>query len=313
MHVVFVSPAPQPPAVLHSLRLVVTLPMPRVQNPPHLSLRCPACRARLFFYSACYTFCMSIRGIVIGVVAFLLAVGTGYFVVARDPEDTFTQSADGVVTVSGKARASQPFAITSEPHEAARTVLGDTRYVLAPQDVYLDVPAVVTFRLDQLNLPAEAVTVYRYRPELLVWEPVLDTVTHTDEIIALETRELGVFALGTYETVAAPDFVSVYDALREQAPEHALGYTITVSYAREGEAPIRLLNVGEQGGCNGAVLPGEYEARSRDERTANVLVNDVQTTVTFSFLAQWFVADEQSCPEGMPFKPSSAYGILPTT
>lgn len=255
---------------------------------------------------------MTLRGLVVGLAVFLTVLGTGFLVAARDPEEAFIQSADGVVTVSGKARASHPFAVSTEA-PLAHTVLRSAQYVIAPQDAYLETPAVLTFTVSHLDIPAAEAVVYRYRTDMLMWEPLSEEIVRTDEIVAVETRELGVFALGRRENVDAPDFISVYDALRGDAPEQALGYTTTVGYARDGEEPIRLLNIGEQGGCNGAVLPGEDEAQSRMERTASVYVNDVQTTVNFSFVARWFVAEGESCPEGMPFRPSSAYGILPTS
>lgn len=256
-----------------------------------------------------HTFAMQRHAFSVFLLMCCIGLGTAYLVVVGTPEAAVVESNDGVVLLAGMARAGAPLAVEERTASALHSVLFATEYEISPQDITLDIPAVITFRVDD----AAATTVYRYRDDIGMWEHVNDVLRRDVDALTVTTRRLGRFRLGYVEDVAAPDFLTVYDTLREGAPEAALGYTIAVGYGRPGEERIRLGNAGEQGGCDGAVLPGKYEARSTDERTAYVLVNDVQTAVEFVFLAQWLVGDGTGCPDGAPFKPGSEYGILPTS
>lgn len=135
-----------------------------------------------------------------------------------------------------------------------------------------------------------------------------------DDYLVLRTTKLGRFAVADRQTIDAPDFVSTFDALRAQAPDGTVGYSIEVGY-RVGALPaiIRLDYSAQQGGCGGAVQPGEETAYGAMTRTANVLVNDVQTSVEFTFLATWYVRPGDSCPDGQPFRAADGYGILPSS
>lgn len=243
--------------------------------------------------------------------AFIVASGivliggmSAFLLVQRDPEYMYATSDDGVVTVSGMARETQSLTVAVTP-VAASSVLADRAYVIGSEGVVLDAPIQVTFRA------GEGQTAYALRSDVLAWEPIPD-VTALDGIITFSTARMGIYALGTTETVTTPDYVAVYEGLRDVRPDDAIGYTIQVSYARPDEQAILLSGIGEQGGCGGAVLPGASEAQSATSRAANVLVNDVQTAVTFYFRAVWHLADG-GCPELSPFRSANEHGILPSS
>lgn len=241
----------------------------------------------------------------------VMAAASVFLVLADDPEQSHTASADGKVTITGVARAESPFSISMADPVTGSVLVGDSYRV--EQAGALDIPVVLAFSLDGLPLPVADVMVYRYDEDALMWEKALPIVAHTDDVIAIEARSAGTFALGVREDVTVPNFVAVYDDLRESPPEGAVGYVIMTGYSREGESAIRLPEVGDQGGCGGAVMPGVREERSVVTRSASLLVNDVQMPLTMTFLTRWFIGDGTGCADGLPFHSASEYGMLPTS
>ncbi len=253
------------------------------------------------------------RSDVVWAIAFMFMAAASIFLVASDnPENAAVVSEDSRVTVTGVARASAPFTIA--PIVAPQGgIFADLAYRLEPSGAMLDEPVVLSFSLNGLPFAAGDAVVYRYNEDGLMWELVNPIVAHTDDVIAVEVRELGTFALGIREDVTAPNFLAVYESLRDSRPDDAVGYVITAGYARAGESVVRLSMVGEQGGCGGAVMPGIREERSAVTRDVVVLVNDVETPVVMTFFARWFVRDGEKCASGLPFHEAGEYGILPTS
>lgn len=245
------------------------------------------------------------RGIALRIAGIMcIGVATAFVLLRTTPEYVSVTSDDGVLTVVGYAR------------ETGMTV---AREAVGPRTAY----AVTSGGVDD-TLPLRlrfvypsgaewtsgvAADVLRYNDALAMWEP--QGATRVGDELVLTTAHTGLFMVGVQRDVVAPDFLTAYDALRATAPAGAVGYTIAVGYAVADGPTVRLDGVGQQGGCGGAVLPGSDTAYATSTRTANVLVNDVQTTVTFTFLASWSVVPGGSCPEGMSFVASSEYGILP--
>lgn len=235
----------------------------------------------------------------------LIGVMSAFLVVRGEPEYTYAVSDDDVMTVSGVARATQALTITRR--EGGEGLVGSTDVYTLAGDAALDVPVTLTAQTAVLDG-----AVYYYNETYRMWE-ALESERVADDLLAIQTRRLGDYAIGKQEVVEAPVFLDEYAALRAVAPEGAVGYAIVMGYAREGESSfVRLPGQGEQGGCGGAVMPGEREAQSVRERRASVLVNDVQTTVDLRFLATWHVADT-GCAQLSPFLPSAEHATLPVS
>lgn len=234
----------------------------------------------------------------------LIAGMSALLLLREDPEYIVRASDDGIVTLTGMTRETQALAIVAGDPLTGAVFAGPT-YRIGDEGVVLDADMHVTFKARAGEVA------YRYRADVAAWEAV-DDVTFVDGLLTFATPKLGTYALGVAETVTPPEFIATYDALRADAPENAVGYVMHVAYARPDEPPIVLEGVGEQGGCGGAVLPGNTWATSQATRTANVLVNDVRTTVTFWFRATWSLADG-GCAELSPFGPAAEHGILPSS
>ena len=254
-----------------------------------------------------------------------------------NPEEKMVQSSDGEVTVTGLARVSAPFSVSAltapsnspiAGGELTGNVLFGQSYRIEPASTLLPKPVVLTWQLGNLAVPAGEVGVFRFNEESLMWEMVETVVAlkapsnsqlargnGTDAIaggeLSITTSTLGVFSLGQKETVTVPEFVEVYRDILTTKPEGAVGFVTTVGYAREGESIIKLPSAGQQGGCGGAVRPGESEQKSTVTREVILLVDDVQTKVTLTFFTRWLMGD--GCPVDAPFISSSSHGILPTS
>ena len=240
-----------------------------------------------------------------------VAVVSVGFLATAEPEESSIASADGVVTVTGLARQTQPLTVASSSVVKAPLLGGS--YTVLPDGVTLDQPAVISFQIlsDQVAVASD-LGVYRFHPTHLMWEPVAPVVANTDELLAVETRQLGTFAIGAVPTFAAPVFANVYDELRAKAPADAVGYETTVGFTETDHEVIRLLATGENGGCGGAVRVGDGEAISRLERAATVDVNDTQKKFTFVFVTRWFTSSTGGCAADAPMRALVEYDILST-
>lgn len=275
----------------------------------------PLTRSTPLRVPVCYTVLMlSRRSVSLAVGIALIGAMSAFFVFTRDPEYTIAASADGVVTVTGHARTTQQFSVTASARLARGPIFFGSVYHIEPGEDILDTMAVVTFRRDAVPAGVEPV-VYRYNEALLAWEPLVLLASSQAEVIVVQTARGGDFTLGKTLDVAAPSFLDVYDGLRERAPAGTGSYVITAAAMIEDSSPVLLLNVGERGGCGGAIVPGDEVSRAVQSRTARVLVNDVMTEVTFFFLARYSVAtDGSTCPDDRPLAPALLAGsarVLP--
>lgn len=236
-------------------------------------------------------------------VVLLIGVMSAFLLLRRDPEYTYAVTGDGVMTVTGVARDTQQVTVRTAG-AATGSVLRGQVYELTSGSTF-DVPVTLAFHASDVN------TVYHYDTAREMWD-ALETARTADGLLTVSATQGGQYAIGMQETVAAPDFVDEYATLRAMAPADAVGYTVAVAYAREGEPYMRLDTLGEQGGCGGAVLPGEREAESIREREANILVNDVQTTVTLRFLATWQLG-AAACAQLSPFRSAAEHATLPVS
>lgn len=236
--------------------------------------------------------------------AILAVVGitVGYFAM-QTPEEIRVVSLDGVVTVTGLARQTQPFQI-----EAGRTVmaplLGES-YVLKPDLIVLDEPAVLAFALDEtVSANSDSLELFRFHPSLKMWELMSSVIARTDELLAVETTQLGEFAIGVTPEFVAPIFSNVYSELLVLAPVETVGYEISVGYARLDQETVRLAEVGEIGGCDGMIGVGDGESLSRLERQVQVEINNQPELVTMVFMAEWFTSSAGGCERGVELKPN---------
>ena len=241
-------------------------------------------------------------------VAAVLLITVGYFT-AHNPEDAYVASGDGVLTVTGLARQTQPLQVT-QARAVQAPLLGFT-YQLEPEGVVLDEPAVVSFAVSDIESSmVENLQVFRFHPSLEMWESVTPVVAHTNEVLAVETSTLGEFAVGTMPHFEPPVFANVYDQLRAEAPADAVGYEIAVGVTTADEETLRLLSVGESGGCGGAVRVGDGELLSRLERKASVAMGNNDVTMTFVFVTRWFTSTAGGCKKDELLRPVVEYDIL---
>ncbi len=238
----------------------------------------------------------------------VVAISVGYFVQA-EPEESQIVSADTLVTVTGLARQTQPLVL--ETSAAVQAPLLGQAYSVKPDGITLDEPAVLSFRVPTEDRDrAPGLAVYRHQERLGMWEQVTPVVSHTDEMLAIETKQLGEFALGYVPSFTPPVFASVYDELRVMAPANAVGYEIAVGFYLAEQVPIRLLSVGEAGGCGGTVRVGDSEQISELTRVANVNLDNQDQAVSFVFVTRWFTASTGGCSSTEPLQPLSEYVIL---
>ncbi len=262
-------------------------------------------------FSLCYTAFMFSERIVSGVVALAVVLVTvGFFVIA-EPEEKQVVSEDGILTLVGLARQTQPFIIDEATVVVREPLLGRS-YHVSPDEVTLDEPAVISFALSGTG-DTESQGIFRYRSDLMMWEKVEPVVAHEQYLLAVRTGQLGHFAVGRVETFEAPTFVTTYDALRAMAPENAVGYETVVGYSRPNAEVIRLYNLGESGGCGGTVRVGDGEESSRLVRDISLTIDDQSTPVTFTFVTRWFTSSAGGCRESEPLQPLVEYDILPTS
>jgi hypothetical protein len=234
------------------------------------------------------------------------ALSLGFFF-SKEPEYVTAGSEDGVLTIRGVARESQPFSVETIGHNMSLPLIG-MQYTVGPAGVTLDVPVGLTMRFTEPGQEA----IYHLDEKRQMWEEMKAVTGVASDSVSIETDELGEFSLGTKEEVTAPEFLSVYDELLSFAPKNAVGYETSVGYRHDGGSIVRLEGQGETGGCGGIMGTGDGEELSTKERTANVLVNDVETPVTFVFRTRFLTASNgTTCTEEKPLSPAPGYAILP--
>lgn len=217
------------------------------------------------------------------------------FLLSSEPEETAVGSEDGVVRVLGVTRETQPFTAL-KLHGELGSPMVSARYNVEPSGIALDVPVEVAFAFSEPNEHA----IYRYNGTYGMWEEMTAVTSQTDALISVETDELGIFALGEREVIAAPEFLNVYNELMRLAPKGAVQYETVVGYRRDGGELIRIAGAGDRGSCSESGETGDGEELSQKERKATVLINDVQTPVTFVFLTRWLTSStDEGCFYGI--------------
>jgi hypothetical protein len=69
-------------------------------------------------------------------------------------------------------------------------------------------------------------------------------------------------------------------------------------------------DIGEAGGCNGAVRVGDGVEVSRTDRVATVDVADEPEALTFVFMARWFTSSSGGCAQDEELRALVEYDIL---
>lgn len=232
-----------------------------------------------------------------------LMIFVGMFFVTNIPESHAVRSADGAVTVSGLTRESQQMSVGVD----ASVVLGDPllglAYRVEPSGMALDAPVVLSFTRSADLGTLEATVVYQWNAVLGMWVPISNVVADTKELLSVQVSTLGDFALGSVPTIDAPTLLTTRDALLKKAPTGTRGFRIAESYKIPTGVPTQLPNADVIGGCGGRVGAAERGEYSSADATVNVLVNDVQTEVNFSLVAEWAVSgDGIGCPATAPLR-----------
>ncbi|MDP2632073.1 MAG: hypothetical protein Q8P30_04915 [Candidatus Uhrbacteria bacterium] len=223
----------------------------------------------------------------------IIAIVSVALVIALEPEESLVESTDGILTVQGLARISQPFNIDlTDP--AGGDVLFGTVYDVDPYGAYLEDAATLAFSLLDLESPNN-VAVFRYESDLLMWEQVTREVKRSKESITVEVNTLGRYSLGIQPDIEAPAFLTTYDQLLSMAPAGTVGFEMSTGYMAGDGTIIQIRSSERTGGCSGIVQHGNNEEFSKIQQSARVLLNNVDTEIEFLFVARWFVNDIEGC------------------
>jgi hypothetical protein len=241
-----------------------------------------------------YTTGMKIGGILF---CALCAVGAALLTVHvfldPDPELRRVVSADGMLVVTGNVYASQRFSLEEEVIDEPHAPLLASRYRLLPDDALFSQPLVATLPYQTLD------DVLYYIDDAQGY-----LVPLVEEYRALGERFFslqrgGSYAIGEKVSVEVPTFVDVVTALRARLPLDAVSYALRLVAAPKGGMPVLLSSSLERGGCGGVPFDFLQTVVTQESRTVQVLVNDVLTETTFTFLMEIGTAPN-GCPEDMP-------------
>jgi hypothetical protein len=232
-----------------------------------------------------------------------LMLFAGAFVVLNVPEAQAVRSADGAVTVTGLARTTQQIAVSVDTAHTIGAPLLGLAYHVDPAATPLDAPIVLSFA-KRSDLGTEgATTVYQWNSYLGMWAPVPSVVADTADVLAVEVLTLGDFALGFTPDIDVPTLLTAQDALRAKASIGTRGFRLSTAYTLPDGVPVAWPAAQRVGGCGGRVGAGERTEYSSTAQTVNVMVNDVQTAVSFTIVGEWIVSgDGTGCPASAPLK-----------
>lgn len=217
----------------------------------------------------------------------LLVAGSFFFLQARSPEETQIKSSDGAVLVIGEVLESQPISINEHPMVPAEDILSSA-YEILPVGVQLSTSVNVYFDVRQHD-DQESIVVYQLVETLDIWRP--REAVLQDGILSFETDSLGWFVLGRRQTVQTPIFASTLDEILDFAPDGVVGYNVLLAFRSEAMHDTLLKTSVFEGGCGGSFQKGASTEFSRIEKPMRVLVNDVETNVTFIFIAEWQIGE----------------------
>ncbi len=214
-------------------------------------------------------------------------------VIAPEPEEVEVVSDDGILTLTGVARASQPFSIDLTNNDGGG-LLENTFYVIEPRGIGLEVPAVLTF--DVSSFEGE-VDVFWYDEDFMMWREVAADQA-SESAVTITTDRLGSFVLGSPPAVIAPTFAHQYDSLLEMAPDDVVGFEMASGFSIDDSSTIFINDSEQFGGCAGTLGRGNLEERTALDQDLVVPVEDVDQLVTFSFMAEWYISSGGGCEEG---------------
>jgi hypothetical protein len=238
---------------------------------------------------------MRIGIIVIGAVcAISAALVSVHLFLDPDPELLTFVSDDGRMVLTGTVYRAEEFELLTEAGAVTYPSLSSARYILTPKDALFSEPLVAT-------LPRDSSRVLYAFDETAGYAIPLQAQKDADGNSSFFVTHGGEYALGEEIMVDAPLFVDVVSEMRSRLPERAVSYALYVVAAPQGDVPVLLPVVLEEGGCGGLPTKGDTFVRSEDQRVAQVLVNDVLTETIFTFLMDIRLTSE-GCPEDMPLQ-----------
>lgn len=212
-------------------------------------------------------------------ILFIVMILFSVFVLVRaEPEEVTATSSDGILTVSGVTRESQPFIIETQESPGGNILFGSV-YKVEPKNVVLDEPAVLSFENQ------EDLVIYKYDKDLELWSLVQDAKT-------IETNELGSFSLGyRMPGLDHPEFKDQFESMLKIAPKNTVGFEITAGYDF-GAGPLIQVEHEILGGCDGVLQNGNTEELSKIDFGE------------YKIIARWFVSDVAPCEVGQDLKMS---------
>ncbi|MEK9156702.1 MAG: hypothetical protein AAB448_01020 [Patescibacteria group bacterium] len=239
---------------------------------------------------------MKLGGIIIGgVCAIVASVISVHLFFDPAPEFRMLTSGDGRLFVEGLVYESQQFSVEDEEAAESLFPLSSSRYLLAPIDATFVQPLEGSFLID-----ADRSVLYQWNDTDAYWT-ALQSSSVQGGCAYVFVSVGGLYALGTELSIDMPTFVDVVSDLRSRLLENAVSYRIRLVATPSGGVPVLLGSFLEQGGCGGIPTAGDQELLMQEERTVQVLVNDVLTMTSFTFLMEIDTAPE-GCPEDMPMQ-----------
>lgn len=240
---------------------------------------------------------MKVGGIIIGgACAILASFISVHFFLDPAPEFRTVVSTDGVFALEGRVYESQQFFIEEEPVLELLTPFSSVRYRVLPLEGSFVQPLEGSFFVD-----ADHAVMYRFDDVGAYWV-ALPNLREDDQGYAhVALSSGGLYALGSALSVDAPTFVDVVSDFRSRLPLGAVSYRIQLVAQPNGGVPFLLDSFLERGGCGGVPAVGQQSFTMQDERTIQVLVNDVLTPTDFTFLMEIETSPE-GCPEDMPMQ-----------
>lgn len=240
---------------------------------------------------------MKLGGIIVGgVCAIAASFISVHLFLDPEPELRIFTSADGLLSLEGRVYESQQFSIEDEEAGEEQMPLLSTRYHILPLAASFVQPLDASFFVD-----ADHETLYRFDEQDAYWVALQSLVIDEEGYAHTSLSAGGVYALGEKLSVEAPTFVDVVSDLRSRLPENAVAYRVRLVATPNESASVLLGSFLEQGGCGGIPTAGDQELLMQEERTVQVLVNDVLTMTSFTFLMEIDTAPE-GCPEDMPMQ-----------
>lgn len=242
-----------------------------------------------------YTKDMKIGGLFLGFLgAAMVAVVSVHVFLDSDPEFLSLQSSDGALQISGTAYRAREITFTQKTVEDSLSPLSSVRYVISPVDARFTSPLVATLPLSPTHVLYEIDSQAGYAIALAPQEDA-------DGLPYFLLDHAGEYAEGDALSFDAPTFVDVVSDMRARLPEHAVSYAVRVVARAKDGAAVLLPEFLEEGGCGGIPMQFQETVRAEDARTVQVLVNDVLTETTFTFIMDIGLASS-GCTADMPLQ-----------